>query len=135
MENVNENKFFRNAKQRAANILKNKEKLRHLMNASGEKLKDINFDKIKDNKFVDRVKVIIRMIKSYKSGEYRAIRWQSILLLVAALVYFVTPIDLIPDFIPLTGYLDDLTVIVWVYNKLKEEIDNYILWEEQTMGD
>ena len=86
MENVNGNKFFDSAKQRAANILKNQERLLNLMKASGAKLKDIDVSKLKDNKFVDRLKVIIRMVKAYKSGEYRDIRWQSVLLLVAALV-------------------------------------------------
>lgn len=133
MENVNSNKFFDSAKQRAANILKNREKLLNLMKASGDKLKDINVGKIKDNKFVDRVKVIIRMVKAYRSGEYRDIQWQSILLMVAALVYFVTPIDLIPDFIPITGLVDDFSVVVWVYSTLKEEIDKFILWEEQAI--
>ena len=131
MENVNGNKFFDSAKQRAANILKNQERLLNLMKASGAKLKDIDVSKLKDNKFVDRLKVIIRMVKAYKSGEYRDIRWQSVLLLVAALVYFVTPIDLIPDFIPITGLVDDFSVVVWVYSNLKEEIDRFMLWEEE----
>ncbi|MBL6446448.1 DUF1232 domain-containing protein [Fulvivirga sp. 29W222] len=131
MENVNGNEFFNRAKQRATNILKNQERLRNLMKASGDKLKDIDVSKLRDTKFIDRIKVIIRMVKAYRSGEYRDVRWQSLLLLVAALVYFVTPIDLIPDFIPITGFVDDFSVVVWVYSSLKEEIDRYILWEEE----
>ena len=34
-----------------------------------------------------------------------------------------SPIDLIPDFIPVSGLLDDLTVVLWVYQTLKDEID------------
>lgn len=115
-------------------ILRDKEKLKSLMKMSKEKLKDVKLDNIKDSKFVDRVKVILRMVKAYVTGAYRDVQIQNIVLLVGALVYFVTPIDLIADFIPITGYVDDFTVIALVYAKLKEEIDRYILWEEQVNG-
>ena len=134
MENINKNRFFRKAKERALHILRDKEKLKSLMKMSKEKLKDVKLDNIKDSKFVDRVKVILRMVKAYVTGAYRDVQIQNIVLLVGALVYFVTPIDLIADFIPITGYVDDFTVIALVYAKLKEEIDRYILWEEQVNG-
>ena len=69
------------------------------------------------------------MVQAYRKGHYREIKIQNILLVVAALVYFVTPLDLVPDFIPITGLIDDFTVVLWVYNKLQEEIDNYLEWE------
>ena len=132
---VNKNKFFQRARQKAADILKNQDRLRNLMNSSGEKLKDINFGKLGDSKFVDRIKVVIRMIKAYKNGEYREIQLQNIILMVAALLYFVTPIDLIPDFIPLTGFVDDIGVLVWVWSRMQDEIDDFLLWEEQRSTD
>ena len=39
------------------------------------------------------------------------------ILLVLAIVYFLSPIDLIPDFIPIIGYLDDLVIVptlIWL---------------------
>ncbi|ELR73122.1 hypothetical protein C900_05757 [Fulvivirga imtechensis AK7] len=132
MENINDNKFFRSARQRAGKILDNRERLLNLLKASGDKIKEIDLTKMRENKFVDRLKVIIRMVKAYKNGEYRGVQIQNILLLVAALLYFVTPIDLIPDFIPITGFVDDFAVVVWVYSRLQEEIDKFILWEKQT---
>ncbi len=39
------------------------------------------------------------------------------ILLVLAIVYFLSPIDLIPDFIPVIGYLDDLIIVpalIWL---------------------
>lgn len=132
MEDVNKNKFFKNARMRAEKIFNNNERLLNLIKASGEKLKDINLHNVRENKFIDRIKVIGRMIRAYKSGRYRDIQLQNILLMVAALLYFVTPIDLIPDFIPITGFVDDFTVVVWVYSRIKEEVDKFILWEKQT---
>lgn len=133
MENINKNKFLKTAINKASKIVKNNERLKHVIKASGEKLGDMDIDNIKSGKFVARIKVIIRMIKSYRRGEYRDIEWQSLVMLVGALVYFITPIDLIPDFIPITGFIDDITVVVYIYNKLQSEIDKYIIWEKSTL--
>jgi uncharacterized membrane protein YkvA (DUF1232 family) len=55
----------------------------------------------------------------------RNVRWYRKSLVVAALVYFVTPLDAIPDFTPFFGYLDDIGVIAWTINFLGNEIKNY----------
>ncbi len=129
MEQVNQNKFFKNAKQRASQILKNRERLNHLLRISGDKLKEVNLKNIKNSSLVERLMVFSRMIRAYAKGHYRGIKITNVLLLVAAVVYFVTPLDLVPDFIPITGLIDDFTVVLWVYNKLQDEIDTYLAWE------
>ena len=45
------------------------------------------------------------------NGTYRAIPWWSVAAIVAALFYVLDPIDLIPDFIPDIGYIDDAAVV------------------------
>lgn len=131
MQDVPKNKFFRNARQRAANILKNKQRLNHLLRVSADKLKEVNVKNIKSATLIERIRVIIRMVRAYASGRYRGIKLTNVLLLVAAIVYFVTPLDLVPDFIPITGFIDDFTVVLWVYGKLQEEIDAYLAWENE----
>lgn len=133
MDDVRKNRFFRNAKHRAANILKDRERLNYLLRVSADKLKDVNVRNIKNSALVERLRVLIRMVRAYATGRYRGIKIGNVLLLVAAIVYFVTPIDLIPDFIPITGLLDDFTVVLWVYGKLQEEIDNYLEWENEQL--
>ena len=129
MKDVEQNKFFEKAREKASAVLNNNDRLKQLFSNSSEKLGALNLENFKSGKFVDRIRVLIRMVKAYKRGEYRNVKLQNILLIVAALVYFVTPLDLIPDFIPITGLVDDFTVVVWVYNKVQQEIDKFIAWE------
>lgn len=134
MENIEKNKFFEKAKERASNVLNNNSRLRSLLQNANTKLSDIDVEDLKKGKFIGRIRIMMRMIRAYRKGLYNNIPWQTMVLLVAALIYFVTPIDVVPDFIPLTGLLDDFTVIVWVYNKMQQEIDNFLLWENEQLN-
>lgn len=81
----------------------------------------------------DKFFVLGRLIKAYALGNYRQIPWKTILLIVAAIIYFVNPLDLIPDVVPLTGLTDDFAVLVWVYNSVSSEIDKFVAWEEDQL--
>lgn len=80
-----------------------------------DKLKSARVDKI----FIEYCKTLIRAVKSPKTPiKARAMA-------VGALIYFVSPIDLIPDNIPVIGYLDDLAVLSLAVNSLaKAEMKN-----------
>lgn len=52
--------------------------------------------------------------------------WKSKALVGAALLYFVMPADLTPDFIPGIGYIDDALVLATLWRLLQEKIDEYI---------
>ena len=74
---------------------------------------------------------LIRMTQAYLHGEYSEIPWESIVLSIAAIVYFVSPIDFIPDFIPLSGYLDDAAIIAFIVKSIKTDLDNFLQWEAE----
>lgn len=76
-----------------------------------QKLKTARVDRI----FFDYCKQLLAAIKSPKS----TLRSKAIA--VGALIYFISPIDLIPDHIPVVGYLDDLAVLSLAVNCLKSE--------------
>jgi uncharacterized membrane protein YkvA (DUF1232 family) len=72
------------------------------------KLKSARIDRI----FADYSKTLLSAIKSPKTSlKKKAIA-------VGALIYFISPIDLIPDHIPVVGYLDDLAVLSLAVNSL-----------------
>jgi len=126
-----ENTYFHKAKERASGLLKDRKRLKTLLINSTKKLGNLNFTKLNLTKLTDRVKVIVRMLKAYVKGEYKMLPWKSLIILVAALFYFVTPLDLIPDVIPVTGYIDDFTVVLWVFRTLQDDINEFIVWENE----
>ncbi len=40
-------------------------------------------------------------------------KWKRLIIVLLAFIYIVSPLDLIPDFIPVIGWLDDLGVLAW----------------------
>ena len=53
------------------------------------------------------------------------VKWFRKAIVVAALIYFIVPIDTIPDLTPLFGYLDDLGVITALLKYLGSELKEY----------
>ncbi len=109
---------------KASRTLKDSDRVSKLLEQTKNKLSDITKDNRKMREFVDIIKTFISMVKSSFSGANQ-FSWQTILLITAGLIYFITPIDLIPDFIPALGLSDDVSVIFFIYKSLKEDIDNY----------
>ena len=69
------------------------------------------------------------LVKAYASGEYRDIELKSLIIMIASLVYFLSPIDLLPDFLPFLGYADDIALLTFVLQNMRGEIEKFELWE------
>ena len=68
---------------------------------------------------------LVELLKAYATGKYRDVPTKSLLLVAAGILYFVTPIDVMPDFLLGVGYLDDLTVLTYVIGLVREEIERF----------
>ncbi len=78
---------------------------------------------------------LFRLLRAYVRKEYRDIPWGSIVLVIAAIIYFVSPIDLIPDILP-GGFIDDAMIIGFIIAQIKSDLDNFLAWEvEQLHGE
>lgn len=77
-----------------------------------------------------KLSLLGRLVKAYASGEYRAIPWKSLVSIVAVLLYFVNPIDLIPDFLPLIGLADDVALTIWLFNSVGKDLAAFEAWEK-----
>jgi uncharacterized membrane protein YkvA (DUF1232 family) len=80
-------------------------------------------------KVVSQVKLLYELIRAYIDGSYREIPWVSIATAVAALIYFLAPIDLIPDVIPGIGYVDDLLVVRFALTAIGSDLKTFCEWK------
>ncbi len=78
------------------------------------------------------LKAMVTCVRDYWTGTYREIPWKSIAAMTGAIVYFVSPIDVIPDFVPLIGYVDDAAVISLALKWVSDDLAAYRRWKEGT---
>ena len=78
----------------------------------------------------DDLNLLLGLCAAWWRGEYRALGRQALLSVVAALLYFLAPLDMVPDWLPGAGLLDDLAVLAWVMRTWAAELDAYRAWRE-----
>ncbi|HEY3429559.1 MAG TPA: YkvA family protein [Cyclobacteriaceae bacterium] len=124
------NVFFDRALNSAARLSGNKGRITLLLGRLGKKMKTVNWNHVSISTAKEKLSVFSRMAQAYVSGKYRSIPWKTVMTILAAIIYFLNPLDLIPDFLPLMGLTDDFGVLVWVYNSVSSEINKFLEWEK-----
>ena len=71
---------------------------------------------------------LLAMVKDYASGTYRDLPRSTVLAITFALLYILNPFDLMPDFIPGIGYLDDMSMVALVIGSVRRDVENYARW-------
>ena len=74
-------------------------------------------------------KLLVSLIKDYWKGEYRDVSLGSIVVFVLAIVYVLSPIDILPDFIPLLGQIDDAFILLLCLYYLEKDLHKYQNWK------
>jgi len=72
---------------------------------------------------------MLRLLRAFQLGEYRAVPSNALLSIVAAVAYLVDPNDFIPDEVPFLGFLDDATIIEFAAQKTRSTLDEFMAWE------
>ncbi len=80
---------------------------------------------------LEKVRLLLMLVRDYWNGEYRDIDWFNVAVAVAALIYVLTPIDLIPDFIPVAGQVDDVAVLLVAWELISKEVCRYAEWKAE----
>lgn len=76
------------------------------------------------------MKDFITLCWDYVNGDYTQLPLTSFLAISGAVIYFVSPIDAIPDFIPVLGYTDDAAAVLTVYSYVKSDVEDYRAWKK-----
>jgi uncharacterized membrane protein YkvA (DUF1232 family) len=84
----------------------------------------------KDKSFVSKIPVLFRMLMASLKGQYKP-GIKNLFIFTFLIIYVLSPIDLIPDFLVGIGFLDDLTIAFFAISKLFKEVDKYLEWEKQ----
>lgn len=77
---------------------------------------------------MDDINVVLDLIHCWYLKKYRKIPARTIFALVAALLYVVSPIDVIPDFIPVVGYIDDAKVLMICLDSVRADLNDFRTW-------
>lgn len=89
-------------------------------------------NKGKLKRYMDDAMLLFSLVKDYARGDYREVPFNIIAAAGAALLYVLSPIDLIPDFIPVLGYLDDAAVVAFCLNLMEKDLVTYKVWKDNS---
>lgn len=112
-------------KQKAKNILSNKQNAEEFVRDISKKLEKIP----KIGSYFSDVPTLCLMVMDYADGSYKKIPLVTMLGIVIALVYFLSPIDIIPDWFPGVGHVDDLAIIGLAIDAAHNDIKDYKAWK------
>ncbi len=77
----------------------------------------------------DKLKLLLSMLNDYRNGDYTKLPLRTVLTIAGALLYLISPADVIPDFIPFIGMIDDIFIINFVWKQLSKDLAAYELWK------
>jgi len=127
---ISKNALFTKFLGRGSKLLSKPLKAVIVLNEVADKLSDKHSKENKFTQLFHTAHTLVRLVRNYVSGDYRQIHTTTIVSGLGVLLYVLSPIDLVPDFIPVLGFLDDLSLISWFIGKFHVEITRFQDWEQ-----
>jgi len=91
--------------------------------------KDETLNKVKNvsvlASLLDNIRTAYDLVSDSVTGRYKGVSKSMIALLAGGLAYLALPIDLVPDFIPVAGWMDDAAVLGWIFTRCADEFKKY----------
>ncbi len=109
---------------RAKKIYQDRNKMEELLRDSEGKSRKMGIRQMYED-----IKTLRDLLGDYRRGAYRNINKASVLMIIGGLIYLVSPIDLVPDFIFGLGFLDDAMILGYVIKRLYDVLDQYKIWK------
>ena len=79
----------------------------------------------------EKLQLLFGVIRDWINGNYKEMPSRSLLMIILGIVYFVSPIDGIFDYIPFAGLVDDAAVAGFVISQVSVDLERYKLWKKQ----
>lgn len=80
-------------------------------------------------KYAELGNLMYGMLKDYRKGIYKEVPWFTIATIAFAFLYVLNPFDIMPDFIPGIGYVDDLAIFTFGLRFIQSDIHRYLDWK------
>jgi len=123
----------------------NEEKLKQALEANNEEAKSTINDEDKFERLVQRLEnklklipgigkyvsdiaCMVSLVRNYIKKEYTDIPLGTIISIVSTLIYILSPVDLIPDTIPVIGHIDDIALLLLVLKLIHSDVEEYKKW-------
>lgn len=132
---IGKNIIFQQLIKRAGPLLGKPVKVGLLLREAYAKLVDPKSSQSGFAQIKEVMAAFIRLVRAYTNGSYRQVPTRAVVLGLAALLYLVLPLDIVPDFLPLIGLSDDLSVIAWFVTTFQSEITRFRSWETRNQAD
>jgi uncharacterized membrane protein YkvA (DUF1232 family) len=119
--------FYKNSFLKASRLSKNSKGILLLLGTVFTKMQSDGggspFKKIKS-----KLKSLGLLVRHFANGSYKGVETKNIVIILAGMIYFISPIDLIPDILPIVGFADDIALISFIYNSLADELEKFEHW-------
>ena len=126
-DEVIQSAFFRKAVSEAAQYAKSPKRLKQLFEEASRKAREVPKGALYERWAY--LMAMLRLIRAYYRAEYRDISSQHFVIIVAAVNYFLTPADVISDWIPVKGFVDDALVVSVALGAVRDDLDAFMGWE------
>ncbi|QMU26970.1 YkvA family protein [Adhaeribacter radiodurans] len=129
-QKISESPIFKNILSKAEEYLKKPLRVKKLLNDAYTKASQKKDVGTIAHEAWESLQTLSRMIKAAVSGEYTGIPTSTLVGGIAVVLYFLSPVDFVPDFIPVIGLLDDAALLAWFMTSIKSEMDKFEEWEK-----
>jgi uncharacterized membrane protein YkvA (DUF1232 family) len=126
-DEITQSVAYRKATAEAESYANDPERLRILLLEAREKINHIPRGPFAET--WPYLMAMIRVLRAYHLGEYQDVPSPNLLTILAAILYFVSPLDVIPDSVPILGQIDDAMVVRLSLESVRADLDTFMAWE------